>query len=306
MLKNANTRLVFPLFLAAVYGFLLLTRLVPTETADSLPKLFLTLTALELLVFALPAFFFCKVKGADYLKKLPLAPLPLRKWGFSLSLTLFLLFGGLFLNGLAYTLGLSDGSYAAGGSFILSEVSLKTNLLYVLFAYAALPAFCEEFLFRGILIAEYGKYGQLVTLLFSALASSFCFFDLPGFPSYFLTGFVLAFAVRVTGSVFSAMLMRFAVNVASIYLLPPLWNLMLQPLGNRFALLLSLFLLLFFLFFALKSSEKALNALARDAAHAADDWSAGKKKNFVRVFASPTFLGCVLLWLVASILRLVL
>lgn len=305
-MKRLDSRRVTPLLLLAVYLLLLLTVLVPTDGIDSLPKLFFTLVVLELLVFAFPSFFFCKIKGSDYLRQLPLAPPPMKKWGFMLSLTFVLLFGGLFLNGSLYALGLSTGGYASGGSFILSDISLQTHFLYVVFAYAALPAVCEEFLFRGILLAEYDKCGGLIALLFSALAYGFCFFDLPGIFSYFLTGFVLAFAVRVTGSVFSAMLMRFAVNIASIYLLPPLWNLILQPLGTRFALLFCFFLLLISLFFALKSCEKELYTLSTDASHATDVWAAGKKKEFVRVFASPTFLLCGLVWLVVSILRLVL
>lgn len=305
-MKRNDPRITAPLLLLSVYALLLLTRLVPTAGIDSLPKLFFSLMILELLVFAFPAFFFCKFKGRDFAASLPLSrPSGKQAW-FYISLTLFLLFGGLFLNGLLFTVGIKDSAYAAGGSFILSDISLKPNVLYVILAYAALPAACEEFVFRGILPAIYKPYGVAPAILVPALASAFCFFDLPGFFSYFLTGLVLAFAVHVTGSVFAAMLMRFAVNLASVYLLPPLWNLMIQPLGNRFALLISLFLAILFLIFALKSAESALSRLAQDPARADDCLGFQEKKGAVRVFFSPSFLACALLFLTVSILRLVL
>ena len=222
-MKRINSHSALPLVLLAVYTLLILTRLIPSEVMDSTVKLFFALTILELIVFALPVFLFYRMQEKDYVKELPFHFFSTKYTPFLVSMGLVMLAGGLVINALFYFWGFGSASYASLGSFILSDVSIDHNPLYVIFAYGALPALCEEVLFRGILIHEYKKYSFPTAALVSSFAYALCYFDLSAFPFYFLSGLILAYIVRMTGSLFAAILTRFALNVASIYLMPSIW-----------------------------------------------------------------------------------
>ncbi len=303
-----SARTVMPLFLLFVYLLLLLTKLIPTEGIDSVAKLFFTLIVLELLVFALPSFLFCKLKGEDYVRGLSLNPFPLRRLGFLAAMTALLLSAGLLINALLYYIGLGSVSYTSLGSFILSEISLESNPLYVFFAYGAVPAIAEEFLFRGILFSEYKRYSFPVAAILSSALYAFSYFDLSGFFSYFLSGLILAFVVQMTGSLFAAILVRFVCNVASVYLMPSLWRLLIQPLGLLFAAFSAVALFLIFLIFALRSTEKAYLRMAKDVSYAADEPPGGRTVRFylMKAVTAPSFFICFFTYVLVSVLRLVL
>lgn len=101
-----------------------------------------------------------------------------------------------------------------GQSFILS----------VLFV-AAMPAFVEEFMFRGVLFHTYRKSRMLPAILLSAFLFGCMHMNLNQFMYAFALGVYLAFLVEATGSILSSMLAHFTLNVTSVvlsYLLPVL------------------------------------------------------------------------------------
>ena len=306
-MKKYRSRAIVPLFLLPIYLLLLLTRLIPPSEVDTTVKLFFALTVLELFIFALPTFFFCKLRGQDYVRELSLEPFSPKSCGFLVSIGFLVLSVGLLVNALFYFWGIGSASYTSLGSFILSEVSIDKNPLYVIFAYGAIPALCEEFLFRGVLIAEYKKYSFTAAAIFSSFAYALCYFDLAGLPFYFASGLLLAYTVRITGSVFAAMLTRFFINVASIYLMPPLWQLLTQPLGELFATFIAVAILMVALTLVLFTAEKEYRRMATDPRHA-DDRPFPKKlalRNTLKALSSPTFLICFGVYAVAVTVILV-
>lgn len=306
-MKKYRSRAIVPLFLLLIYCLLLLTRLIPEDTIDTTVKLFFALTVLELFVFALPTFFFCKVKGADYARSLALEPFSVKQWGFLASVGILALAIGLLINALFYFWGIGSASYTSLGSFILSDISLDRSPLYVIFAYGAIPALCEELLFRGVVLSEYRKYSFPTAAIFSSLAYALCYFDLAGFPFYFISGLLLAFTVRITGSVFAAMLTRFFINVASIYVMPPLWKLLTQPLGELFATFVAVAILMIALTLALLTTERQYRRMAQDASYAADKPFPKKTvgQNTLKALTAPTFLICLGVYAVAVTVMLV-
>lgn len=270
---------------------------------DSTVKLFFALIILELLTFALPTFFFCKMKGDDYLKELSLEPFSWKLSPFLIAISAVMLAAGLVINALFFFWGIGSSSYTSLGSFILSDVSLDRNPLYVFFAYGALPALCEEFLFRGVVLYEYRKYSFTTAAIVSSFAYALCYFDLSAFPFYFLSGMLLAFTVRMTGSVFAAMITRFVVNVASIYLMPPLWTFLTQPLGVLFAFFVTVALFIICLTFALRETERRYRSMAYDAAYAADSPYPIKRSlyNAFQALTAPSFLLCLVTYIATLI-----
>ena len=93
-MKRIKARSTLPFVLLAVYALLLLTRLIPEEAMDSTVKLFLALVILELLVFALPVFFFYRMQDNDYIKELPIRFFPSKFTPFLVSLGFLMLSAG--------------------------------------------------------------------------------------------------------------------------------------------------------------------------------------------------------------------
>ena len=306
-MKKLNAQSALPWVLLAVYLLLILTRLIPADVMDSTVKLFFALIILELLVFALPVFFYSRMQERDYIKELPFYFFSTKFTPFLVSMGFLMLAGGLVINALFYFCGFGSASYASLGSFILSDVSIDNNPLYVLIAYGALPALCEEVLFRGILIHEYKKYSFPTAAIISSLAYAFCYFDLSALPFYFLSGLILAYIIRMTGSLFAAILTRFAVNVASIYLMPSIWGLLTQPLGVLFAVFVAMALFIICLFFALKTTEKLYRKMACDPILAEERPYPFKKavRNAYHVLTDPAFLVCIATYVVAVVLTMI-
>lgn len=300
-MKRSKTFFIVPCLLLAVYLLLLLTGLVPESSVDTTAKLFLSLTVLELSVFALPSFFYTKLTKQGEFSSFGLRPFSPKEIPFLLSAACLIATFGLCVNGIFFFLGIGKESYTSLGSYILSDISLEKNPLYAMIAYGAIPAVCEEFLFRGIVYREYRPYSPLTASLFSATAFAMCYFDLSGFPFYFVSGLLLAYTVELTGSLFAAITVRFAVNLASIYVMPVLWQLLTQPLGVLFAVFVSVALFMISLFFFLKATETRYRRMAYDPAHAADQPYPKKEARYhtLKAFTSPLFLVSVAIFIAA-------
>lgn len=84
---------------------------------------------------------------------------------------------------------------------------------------AVLPAFVEEFIFRGLLYHSYRKNGILGAALVSGLVFGLMHLNINQLSYAVLMGAVFALLVEATGSMFSSMLAHLAVNSYSIIML---------------------------------------------------------------------------------------
>ena len=84
-------------------------------------------------------------------------------------------------------------------------------------AFCLVPAICEEFFFRGVILSEYRSYGLLKAIIISSVFFAFSHFSFEGFFIYLFAGFVLAFITSVCRSVFPAMILHFANNLLDLY-----------------------------------------------------------------------------------------
>lgn len=81
---------------------------------------------------------------------------------------------------------------------------------------AMIPAFVEEFVFRGLIYHSYRKNGLVGAILFSALSFGIMHMNLNQFFYAFIIGMFFAKMVEVTGSMWSSVLAHFAFNTYSI------------------------------------------------------------------------------------------
>lgn len=98
---------------------------------------------------------------------------------------------------------------------ISSDGSLAANILYVV-SVACVPAFVEEFLFRGVLLGVLRKYGDGFAILISSLLFGLMHGNIVQIPFAFIGGLALAFLVVYTGSIIPAIILHFANNFYSV------------------------------------------------------------------------------------------
>ncbi len=90
------------------------------------------------------------------------------------------------------------------------------NLLFGVVFVAMLPAFVEEFMFRGILFRTYRRSRLLPAIFLSAFLFGCMHMNLNQFVYAFALGIYLAFLVEATGSLLSSMLAHFTLNVTGV------------------------------------------------------------------------------------------
>lgn len=89
------------------------------------------------------------------------------------------------------------------------------NLIFL----ALMPAFSEEFMFRGIFYGAYRKRGFLAGALASGFIFGMAHMNLNQFCYAFALGFAMCLLVEVTGSILSSMVMHFLVNGLSVVMM---------------------------------------------------------------------------------------
>lgn len=102
------------------------------------------------------------------------------------------------------------------GNF-MNEI-LNTPYIVLLMIVAVLPAITEEITIRGVILSEYKNKNIYVACIATGLLFGIMHLDPQQFLYATVLGFVLAFVVRVTNSIFSASLLHFVVNGTSITL----------------------------------------------------------------------------------------
>lgn len=166
-----------------------------------------------LLQFSFVGIIFCfgKIFNKNYFKNVPLKKI---KWYDYLLISLLavcLIFGvgqlNNFFNKFLRILGLKKVSVTVPVPSSLPELLLSAIIVCLL------PAFCEELLFRGVILNHLKEYGNLFAIISSGLLFSL-FHQSPLQTLHpFLTGMTFAFLVIKTGSILSSILLHFLNNL---------------------------------------------------------------------------------------------
>ena len=172
---------------------------------------YLTLIILQLLVYALPAVFFCRLRGREYTARL-------RVRLFRIS-HIFLIFLALavMISGCAL---LNFAMQSLFGEDVLTSASyagVAESGIYAVLAFCILPAIAEEFLFRGILLAEYESVSVPFAVCISSLFFGMLHLNLSRLPAYVFSGIVLAMVAYAARSVLASMLLHILHNIAALW-----------------------------------------------------------------------------------------
>lgn len=217
-MKSRDT-LWTPLFLVFVFALLYLVGFIPTERLGMDENPYLTVVVLQLVIYAVPALFYCRLRGRDFGSKLRLRlPRP--------GHALYLLYAAVFLIGGSALISMGmyslfPESFAAGSSAVYTEFARNAGVfdgLYIIMAFAILPAVTEELLFRGITASSYETMGVFTAVVISSLAFAMSHFSFVRFPVYFFSGLVLAGVMYATRSLPASMLIHTLNNAFVLFL----------------------------------------------------------------------------------------
>ncbi len=178
---------------------------------------YLAVVLLQIMIFLIPAAVFCRIRGEGYGRVFKLKLAGIDRIPSILSAALVLAAGCLFIS-----LAL-NGMQSLSGSFTLYETFISKNngtaggVIYLILAYAALPAFSEELIFRGILSAEFERYGAVVSVCLSSLFFALLHFSFANLPVYLFAGLVLSVTYYATKSLFAVMAVHFLYNLFCLF-----------------------------------------------------------------------------------------
>lgn len=245
--KNpANTA---PLLVLGIFVLLLVSRLIDT-TLLTRENEYVAVIVLQLVIFLLPAAFYIKALGLDF-GRFRLSLFGPGQLLLLISALISLTTGTILIE--YYTVGSNSlaQNYDLWGVFISKNEGTVSSAIYLILAYAALPAICEEFVFRGLIIAEYEKRSTTAAVILSSLFFALLHFDIERFPVYFFAGLILAMTLYASRSLVASITVHFCYNMIGIFGRPYLQTLA-ELGGDKFfmTLLTAIFLLFMGIFAA--------------------------------------------------------
>ena len=179
---------------------------------------YLTLIILELICIGVPTVFFCLLRGGEYRSTLGIRMMKASHVTLSVYSLLFIISGTMALSLLMYR-AFPEAFAQSGMDSKNTAITAYTtgDSIYAALTFAIIPALLEEFLFRGVVRAEYAKYGALSQVIMSSLLFAMLHFSLVRFPLYFFAGVVLALTAGAANSIMPTMIIHVANNLFILY-----------------------------------------------------------------------------------------
>lgn len=202
-----------PALLIIISALLCGANLIDVEAISKNTNIYLTVMVLELIILGVPSAFFCILRGVGYSQGLRIKMMKTRHITITIWAFLFMTAGSIVLSFLMY--------YLFPDAFIASALSNTVNgsvsRIYLLITFALLPALLEEFLFRGVVSAEYSSYGASVAVIMSSLCFGLLHFSFVRLPIYFFMGIILALTAGATRSLLPSVLIHAANNAFVLF-----------------------------------------------------------------------------------------
>ena len=209
-----------PLLLIVVLLLTAAGRLIPAAKLAVNGSPYLSVIVIQLLIFALPAVFYCTLRGKEFRRGLRIRPFSLSSVILIVSASLLILSGaGLIGAGMSAISpeAFSSSSPVASAGVGFGRGSGVFDGLYVVTAFALAPAITEEVLFRGIMLTEYTGRGIFCAVMVSSLAFAMSHFSFARFPIYLFSGIVLAAVTFATRSLVASMIVHLLNNIYVIF-----------------------------------------------------------------------------------------
>ena len=307
MQSGFKSAIFTPILIAVVLLLILASDVLPAGSLGLNENPYLSVVIIQLLTYAVPALFYCRIRGKEFTPKLRLRLFKPSRLLYLFYATVFMLGGSLLLSVLCYTA--FPTAFSSSGATTYAAFAMNGGFVsgaYIVVAFSVLPAITEEFLFRGIVIGEYEQGGAVLASVMSALTFAMAHFSVARLPIYLFSGLVLAAVTYATRSVVASMIVH-AVNNA-VVLLAEKYVLHIVDKQNVSLVLFLIILGLAIVLFGMLMCFEAHNIYRMYAESNAPSEYVPRKKTsgivrIAKTFFSPTFLIVVIIYIVAVLLK---
>lgn len=279
---NVFLAFLVSMLLAVIYGIAL-----SEGIYDSLPSKdlkYILHSVSSLIIFLAPAMVFCKLAGKGGFKLLGFARFSSSVMGYVIICTLLLI---LVVASEEFSLAYF---FSITGKSISENLFASENKLWIIIAYAVVPAICEELLFRGVLQTELSKIAGGFTGIFaSSLAYAVIKLDFEYFFVYLTTGLILAFVMHITNSIYPCIFMHAVNSLFSLGFSAQLNFIASERAGNLFVIIILTICVFVVLLFSLKMLETICirKAAAIDISKNDGAYEEQEEKSVFRFYSKP-------------------
>ena len=200
----------------ATYLLLLLSKVIDLTLINRENEYF-SVVILQMMIFLLPGVIWCRFNGEKFTSGLRIRMPAVSSIPLMLSAAFLLASGIILISILFGGIDSLSGSFSLYETFVSKDTGSVSSKLYLVIAYAVLPAICEEFVYRGILCREYENGGVLRAVLLSSVFFACLHFNLLTFPAYFFAGIILSLTLYATRSLVGAMIVHFLYNLFGLF-----------------------------------------------------------------------------------------
>lgn len=201
--------IITPILLIVVFGLIIAANYIPENVIGIDENPYITVVMITLLTYALPVVFYWCVRGAEFTPRMRISLFRPQHVLYLFHASVFMLSGVVLVSMLMYNV--NPEAFAASAvteyaAFAMNERFFDT--VYIVVAFAVLPAATEEILFRGIVVGEYDRYGAPIACIMSAVMFAMSHFSVVRFPVYLFSGLVLAAVLFTTRSVVASIVVH--------------------------------------------------------------------------------------------------
>jgi membrane protease YdiL (CAAX protease family) len=262
---------------------------------------------LQILIFILPAILYSRLKGERFGKRMRLNLPRFEHTWFLFCILAVMITGSLLTCILTGGIASLTGDFTLYNTFTAHSDGGILNILAIIIAYALLPAFGEELIFRSYLCAEYEHLGVGVSITVSALFFAMLHFSLPLLLTYLFLGALLAAAMYATRSLLAVILLHAGYNIFCLFGQPYLSAFYLYAGSNDIFLFFLITLFLLFSAFAAGEARKIYHIYA--ISNRSSDYTSPRPlrtlpRTLWHALKTPTVAVCLTLWLVMSLVDL--
>lgn len=292
-----------PILVCVTYLLLVLSRLLDNALTSSAWE-FILVILMQLLIFALPAgIYIWKFRSKEFLKELKhCLPRTSHIW-FLCCMLVVMITGSLLCEILTGGISSLMGNFTLYDTFV-ARATDTGEIVFLIFAYCLLPAVCEEFVFRGILCAEYNRYGAVISITLSSLFFAMLHFSFPLFLNYLVLGAMLAAVWYATRSLLATVILHFLYNLFCLFGQPYLSAFYVRAGSNEIFLFCVITLFLLFSAFAVGEARKIYHIYSRK--YPLDTPAVPPlrrlPKQFLNAAFTPAVPAAILLWLIVTVL----
>lgn len=292
----------------ATYVLLLLSKLADV-TFINRENEYYSVVILQLMIFLVPGAIWCKFNGEGYMKGLRLRLPKASSLLLIFSAAILMISGGLLISILLGGLDSLSQNFSLYDTFISKTDGSIPSKLYLLAAYAIIPAICEEFIFRGILCYEYENGGVLRAVVLSSVFFAMLHFNPINILVYLFSGAILAMVLYGSRSLFGAMLTHLVYNIFGLFG-QPYMNILYKTTGSS-----NFFLFLVAFCFILSAAVFCHEASRLYKKYLYSGVSSGYRKpvlntpaqikaSYLSVIKEPSTIACFGFYVIASIIYL--